>query len=67
MLIVGELINASRKQIGTAIKNQDKDTIQQIAKEQSANGNRSPKSSRPTVPITLMLTRVCLWVKKQRI
>jgi 5-methyltetrahydrofolate--homocysteine methyltransferase len=38
MLIVGELINASRKQIGTAIKNQDKDTIQQIAKEQSANG-----------------------------
>ena len=38
MLIVGELINASRKQIGTAIENQDKDTIQQIAEEQSANG-----------------------------
>lgn len=30
MLIVGELINASRKQIGAAIKNQDKDTIQQV-------------------------------------
>ena len=38
MLIVGELINASRTQIGTAIENQDKDLIQQIAKEQSANG-----------------------------
>ena len=38
MLIVGELINASREQIGAAIENQDKDTIQQIAKEQSANG-----------------------------
>ena len=38
MLIVGELINASRKQIGAAIENQDKDTIQQIAKEQTDNG-----------------------------
>ncbi len=38
MLIVGELINASRKQISSAIENQDKDTIQQIATEQSANG-----------------------------
>lgn len=38
MLIVGELINASRKQIGAAIESQNKATIQQIAKEQSANG-----------------------------
>jgi 5-methyltetrahydrofolate--homocysteine methyltransferase len=38
MLIVGELINASRKQIRAAIENQDRDTIQQMAKEQSANG-----------------------------
>jgi 5-methyltetrahydrofolate--homocysteine methyltransferase len=38
MLIVGELINASRNKIGAAIENQDKDTIQQIAKEQSVNG-----------------------------
>ena len=38
MLIVGELINASRQKIRAAIENQDKDTIQQIAKEQSANG-----------------------------
>jgi 5-methyltetrahydrofolate corrinoid/iron sulfur protein methyltransferase len=38
MFIVGELINASRRQIGAAIENQDTDTIQEIAKEQSANG-----------------------------
>ena len=38
MLIVGELINASRKRIGTAIENGDKDTIQQIAREQFENG-----------------------------
>ena len=38
MLIVGELINASRKKIGTAIENQDKDTIQQIAVQQFENG-----------------------------
>ncbi len=38
MLIVGELINASRKPIRTAIENRDTDTIQQIAKEQSDNG-----------------------------
>jgi len=38
MLIVGELINASRKQIRMAIENQDGDTIQQIAREQAANG-----------------------------
>ena len=38
MFIVGELINASRKQIGAAIENQDKDTIQQIAVEQVENG-----------------------------
>ena len=38
MIIVGELINASRKKIGTAIENQDKDTIQQIAVQQFENG-----------------------------
>ena len=38
MLIVGELINASRKQIGAAIESQDKATIQKIAKEQADNG-----------------------------
>jgi 5-methyltetrahydrofolate--homocysteine methyltransferase len=38
MLIVGELINASRKQIRMAIENQDGDTIQQIAREQAGNG-----------------------------
>ena len=38
MLIVGELINASRKKIGAAIENQDKNTIQQIAVEQYENG-----------------------------
>jgi 5-methyltetrahydrofolate--homocysteine methyltransferase len=38
MLIVGELINASRSKIRGAIENQDKESIQQIAKEQAANG-----------------------------
>ena len=38
MFIVGELINASRKKIGTAIENQDRETIQQIAVEQYENG-----------------------------
>jgi len=38
MLIVGELINASRKKIRAAIENQDKDTIQQIAVQQFENG-----------------------------
>ena len=38
MLIVGELINASRQKIRTAIESQDKNTIQHIAKEQAANG-----------------------------
>ena len=38
MLIVGELINASRKEIRAAIENQDKDTIQQIAVQQFENG-----------------------------
>ena len=38
MLIVGELINASRKQIGAAIENKDKDTIQKIALQQFENG-----------------------------
>jgi 5-methyltetrahydrofolate--homocysteine methyltransferase len=34
MIIVGELINASRKAIAAAIEAQDRDTIQQIAKQQ---------------------------------
>lgn len=38
MLIVGELINASRKKIGEAIKSQDVDAIQRVAKDQWENG-----------------------------
>lgn len=35
MIIIGELINASRKAIGTAIETQDADVIGQVAKDQS--------------------------------
>ncbi|MBW2437290.1 MAG: methyltetrahydrofolate cobalamin methyltransferase, partial [Deltaproteobacteria bacterium] len=38
MLIVGELINASRKAIATAIEAQDQDEIQQVAKDQVEAG-----------------------------
>jgi len=38
MLIVGELINASREAIATAIENQDQEAIQQIAKDQYEAG-----------------------------
>ncbi len=38
MLVVGELINASRKQIKEAIQNEDIATIQTIAKDQWENG-----------------------------
>jgi 5-methyltetrahydrofolate--homocysteine methyltransferase len=38
MLIVGELINASRKAIKAAIEKQDQEAIAQIAKDQSAAG-----------------------------
>jgi len=38
MIIVGELINASRKAIGAAIKAQDADYIQKIAKEEVEAG-----------------------------
>ncbi len=38
MIIVGELINASRKAIGTAIEEQDKAYIQQVAKDQAEAG-----------------------------
>lgn len=38
MIIVGELINASRKAIGTAIESQEADTIQKIAKDEQAAG-----------------------------
>ena len=38
MLIVGELINASRKAIGTAIEKKDEESIAKIAKDQSEAG-----------------------------
>jgi cobalamin-dependent methionine synthase I len=38
MLIIGELINASRKAIATAIENQDKTAVQQAASDQFENG-----------------------------
>ena len=38
MIIVGELINASRKSVAAAIENQDEPTIQKIAAEQFENG-----------------------------
>ncbi len=38
MIIVGELINASRKAIGAAIENRDADTIRKIAKDEQAAG-----------------------------
>lgn len=38
MLIVGELINASRKAIGTAIEQQDQDAIKRIASDQAEAG-----------------------------
>lgn len=38
MIIVGELINASRKAVAAAIDSQDKDTIQKMAKDQENAG-----------------------------
>lgn len=38
MIIIGELINASRKAIGAAIEAQDKDAIQQVARDEHAAG-----------------------------
>lgn len=38
MIIVGELINASRKNIAAAIENKDVETIQTIARDQHAHG-----------------------------
>jgi len=38
MIIVGELINASRKKIASAIENQDTAAIQAIAKDQHEHG-----------------------------
>ncbi len=38
MIIIGELINASRKAIGKAIKEQDTAAIQQVASDQAAAG-----------------------------
>ena len=38
MIVVGELINASRKAIGEAILNSDAAAIQKVAKDQEAAG-----------------------------
>ena len=38
MKIIGELINASRKVIATAIENQDREAIQKVASDQFENG-----------------------------
>jgi 5-methyltetrahydrofolate--homocysteine methyltransferase len=38
MIIIGELINASRKAIGAAIEARDKDAIQQVARDEHAAG-----------------------------
>jgi 5-methyltetrahydrofolate--homocysteine methyltransferase len=38
MIIIGELINASRKAVGTAIKEEDRETIQKIARDQANAG-----------------------------
>ena len=38
MIVVGELINASRKAIGEAILNQDAEAIQKVARDQEAAG-----------------------------
>jgi len=38
VIIIGELINASRKAIGAAIEAQDKDAIQQVARDEHAAG-----------------------------
>ena len=38
MIIVGELINASRKKVGAAIENQDRKAIQELAKDQFEAG-----------------------------
>jgi cobalamin-dependent methionine synthase I len=39
MIIIGELINASREAIKAAIEAQDHETIQKMAKDQAAAGN----------------------------
>ena len=38
MIIIGELINASRKAIGAAIENKDADAIKKVAKDQFEAG-----------------------------
>src|SRR5210317_545452 len=38
MIIVGELINASRKSVGAAIENNDVDAIKKLALDQAENG-----------------------------
>jgi cobalamin-dependent methionine synthase I len=38
MIIVGELINASRKAVAAAIENKDEKAIQQLTLDQAENG-----------------------------
>ena len=38
MIIVGELINASRKSVGTAIENEDVEAVKKLALDQAENG-----------------------------
>ena len=38
MIIVGELINASRKSVGTAIENNDDEVVKKLALDQAENG-----------------------------
>ena len=38
MIIVGELINASRKSVGAAIENNDADAVKKLALDQAENG-----------------------------
>ena len=38
MIIVGELINASRKSVGAAIEDKDVDTVKKLALDQAENG-----------------------------
>ena len=38
MIIVGELINASRKSVGSAIENNDVETVKKLALDQAENG-----------------------------
>ena len=41
MLIIGEKINGTRKQVGTAIRERDTTLIEQLAREQVEPGDQS--------------------------